>query len=96
MQMCHALLIMNTLIPGYCTLCRSRCGSINAVADGRLVKVTPLAEHPTGGALCAKGRAAPELIGSPLRLTQPMRRTAPRGAADPQWQPLSWDEALMR
>ena len=94
MQMCHALLIMNTLIPGYCTLCRSRCGSINEVADGRLVKVTPLAEHPTGGALCAKGRAAPELIGSPLRLTQPMRRTAPRGAADPQWQPLSWDEAL--
>ncbi|MFC4419441.1 molybdopterin-dependent oxidoreductase [Cupriavidus pampae] len=58
------------------------------------MQVLPLAGHPTGGALCAKGRAAPELVASPLRLTRPLRRTTPRGAADPQWREISWDEAL--
>lgn len=82
------------LVAGYCTLCRSRCGSLNEVHEGRLTKVIPLPDHPTGGALCAKGRAAPELLASPLRITQPMRRTAPRDAADPQWETISWDDAL--
>ena len=81
-------------IPGYCTLCRSRCGSLNEIQDGKLVKVKPLPGHPTGGALCAKGRAAPELIGSPRRLTVPLRRTRPRTDPDPGWQAISWDEAL--
>ena len=79
---------------GYCTLCRSRCGSINKIENGRLIKVSPLAEHPTGGALCAKGRAAPELLASPLRITHPMRRTSPRNASDPAWERISWEEAL--
>lgn len=83
-----------TTFSGYCTLCRSRCGSLNEVVDGRLARVAPAPEHPTGGALCAKGRAAPELLGSPLRLTQPLRRITPRGAANPQWEPMSWDAAL--
>ncbi|RYF58482.1 MAG: hypothetical protein EOO27_12445, partial [Comamonadaceae bacterium] len=63
---------------GYCTLCRSRCGARHVIEGGKLRKVIPLATHPTGGALCAKGRAAPELLYSPLRLTHPMRRTNPR------------------
>lgn len=83
-----------TLVPGYCTLCRSRCGSLNEVQNGRLIKVAPLPGHPTGGALCAKGRSAPEQVASPLRLTRPLRRTAPRDAADPGWVEVSWDEAL--
>lgn len=81
-------------VPGYCTLCRSRCGSAMVVEDGRLIGVEPLAGHPTGGALCAKGRAAPEMVHSPRRLTRPLRRTAPRDAADPGWREISWDEAL--
>jgi anaerobic selenocysteine-containing dehydrogenase/ferredoxin-NADP reductase len=81
-------------VPGYCTLCRSRCGSIMVVENGRLTGVETLPGHPTGGALCAKGRAAPEMVHSPRRLTQPLRRTAPRDAADPSWTEISWDEAL--
>ena len=81
-------------LAGYCTLCRSRCGSVNHVEGGKLVKVTPLAGHPTGGALCAKGRAAPELLGSPARLGRPLKRTRPRGAADAGWVEISWDQAL--
>ena len=83
-----------TFVPGYCTLCRSRCGSLNEIRNGRLVSVAPFPGHPTGGALCAKGRSAPEQVASPLRLTRPLRRTAPRDAADPGWVEISWDEAL--
>ena len=51
-------------------------------------------QHPTGQALCAKGRAAPELVYSKQRLTRPLRRTRPKGEADPGWVEISWDEAL--
>ncbi len=78
----------------FCTLCRSRCGTINVVADGRLVAVKPNPAHPTGKAICPKGRAAPEIAHSARRLTTPLRRTAPKGAPDPGFVPISWDEAL--
>lgn len=81
-------------IPGYCTLCRSRCGSFTLVEDGQLVGVEPYPSHPTGGALCAKGRAAPELVHSPRRLRSPLRRTTLKGATEPGWVEISWDEAL--
>ena len=34
------------------------------------------------------------MVHSPRRLTKPLRRTAPRDAADPGWIEISWDEAL--
>ena len=83
-----------TRIPSFCTQCRSRCGCVAVVDDGRLMAIEPDPSHPTGAKLCPKGRAAPELVYHPDRLTTPMRRTAPKGAADPGWQPISWDEAL--
>ena len=81
-------------IPGFCALCRSRCGCISVVENGRLVAVEPDPTHPTGAALCAKGRAAPELVHSPDRLLYPMKRTRPKGDPDPGWQRITWDEAL--
>lgn len=59
-----------------------------------MIRVLPKPGHPTGGALCAKGRSAPEQIASPLRLTRPLRRTTPRDASDPKWEEIGWDEAL--
>ena len=50
--------------------------------------------HPSGEKLCPKGQAAPELVYHKDRLSVPLRRTAPKGAADPGWQPIAWDEAL--
>ncbi|MFB4393154.1 MULTISPECIES: molybdopterin-dependent oxidoreductase [unclassified Pseudomonas] len=85
---------MDQMIRGYCTLCRSRCGSINHVRDGRLAEVKPDPEHPTGGALCSKGRSAPEHIESHLRLTKPLRRLTPRGEGAPRWAEITWEEAL--
>src|SRR5436190_212681 len=78
----------------FCTQCRSRCGCVAVVEDGRLAGIEPLPGHPTGDKLCPKGRAAPELVYHPDRLMRPLRRTAPKSAADPGWQPISWDEAL--
>jgi len=81
-------------IHGYCGLCISRCGSVALVEDGRFVALEPDPSHPTGQALCAKGRAAPELVYHPDRLLYPLKRTRPKGDPDPGWQRISWDEAL--
>jgi anaerobic selenocysteine-containing dehydrogenase len=81
-------------IRGYCALCISRCGSIAVVENGRFVALEPDPAHPTGKALCAKGRAAPELVYHPNRLRYPLKRTRPKGDPDPGWQRISWDEAL--
>ena len=81
-------------VPGFCGLCIARCGCIATVENGRFTRLDPDPTHPTGQALCAKGRAAPELVYSKERLTQPLRRTRPKGEADPGWVEISWDEAL--
>ncbi len=75
-------------------MCVSRCGSIAVVENGRFVRLEPDPSHPTGKALCAKGRAAPELVYHPDRLRYPLRRTRPKGDPDPGWERISWDEAL--
>lgn len=79
---------------GYCPLCISRCGAISTVEEGRLIRVRPDPDHPTGGSFCIKGRAAPELVHSDRRLLHPVIRTRPKGDPDPGWQRIAWDEAL--
>ncbi|MFF0739227.1 molybdopterin-dependent oxidoreductase [Streptomyces sp. NPDC004111] len=79
---------------GFCTLCKSRCGAVFTVEDGRLTGVRPDPDHPSGAAMCPKGRSAPEIAHSTRRLTTPLRRTRPKGDPDPGWEPVSWDEAM--
>jgi anaerobic selenocysteine-containing dehydrogenase len=43
---------------------------------------------------CAKGQAAPELVYHKDRLKRPLRRTRPKGEADPGWEEISWHAAL--
>src|SRR5512140_666754 len=81
-------------IHGYCALCISRCGAVAVRENGRFIALEPDPSHPTGKALCAKGRAAPELVYHPDRLLHPLKRTHPKGDPDPGWQQISWDEAL--
>lgn len=90
---CVELKTMNYF--GYCSLCCSRCGTINELnQNGRLVKVKPNPEHPTGSAMCAKGRAAPELVYSDDRILYPLKRTNPKSSTNPEWVKISWEEAL--
>jgi anaerobic selenocysteine-containing dehydrogenase len=81
-------------VHGYCGLCIARCGTVATVTDGRFTRLDPDPAHPTGEAICAKGRAAPELVYHKDRLTRPLRRTRPKGDVDPGWEEISWDAAL--
>src|SRR5512144_1656650 len=78
----------------FCALCVSRCGATATVEDGRFTALGPDPAHPTGRAVCVKGRAAPRIVEHPDRLLHPLRRTRPKGAPDPGWERISWDEAL--
>lgn len=81
-------------VPTFCPLCVSRCGAKATIADGAFVALQPDPSHPTGHALCVKGKAAPEIVYHADRLLHPLKRTAPKGAADPGWERITWDEAL--
>jgi anaerobic selenocysteine-containing dehydrogenase len=85
---------MSQRISAFCPLCVSRCGCEAVVDEGRLIAIEPDPSHPTGAALCAKGRASPELVTAADRLLYPMRRTRPKGDPNGGWQRISWDEAL--
>lgn len=82
--------------PGFCALCKSRCGSIMVTRDGVFTGQEPNPAHPTGAALCIKGKAAAEIVYRPSRQLYPLRRTRPKGDPDPGWVRISWDEALDR
>jgi len=81
-------------VQGYCSLCIARCGTVATVTDGQFTRLDPDPTHPTGAAICAKGRAAPELVYHKDRLKRPLRRTRPKGDVDPGWEEISWDAAL--
>jgi len=81
-------------IPCFCALCVSRCGAVATVTDGRFVALDADPEHPTGKALCLKGKVVPEIVYHPNRLLRPLKRTAPKSDADPGWVEIGWDEAL--
>src|SRR6185295_17656882 len=81
-------------IAGFCGLCIARCGTIATIEGGRFTRLDPDPSHPTGAALCAKGRAAPELVYSKDRLTRPLRCRQAKGHPAPDWEEISWDTAL--
>ena len=83
-----------TQISSYCPLCISRCGCIYTVEGGELTAVAPNPDHPTGKHLCSKAYAAVDLLQRPDRILTPLKRSNPKGSADPGWQRIGWDEAL--
>jgi anaerobic selenocysteine-containing dehydrogenase len=83
----------STEVATYCPLCVSRCGARATVRDGSF-SLDRDPSHPTGKVLCVKGREAPAIAAHPDRLQHPMRRTTPKGSADPGWERISWEQAL--
>ena len=81
-------------VRGYCALCTAHCATITTVENGRVTRLDPDPDHPNGGVICIKGKAAPELLYHPDRLNYPLKRTRPKGDSDPGWARVSWDEAL--
>jgi anaerobic selenocysteine-containing dehydrogenase len=81
-------------VRGYCALCTAHCATIATVEDGRVTRLDPDHDHPNGGVICVKGKAAPELVYNTDRLNYPLKRTRPKDHPDPGWERVSWDEAL--
>lgn len=84
--------MQNSATPTHCPYCALQCGmNLTPAADGT-VEVTERADFPVNrGALCGKGRTAPAVLSSRLRLTSPLVRSG-----DGTLVPASWDEALDR
>ena len=73
--------------------CPSACALEVTTEDGRIVDVAGDRTHPfTRGVICGKVHDYAERVYSPLRVTRPMRRVGPKGAA--QFEPVSWDDAI--
>jgi anaerobic selenocysteine-containing dehydrogenase len=82
------------MVSTFCPLCVSRCGARAEVRDGAFLALRPDPSHPTGQAICVKGKAAPEIVYHRSRLVHPLRRTRPKDAPEPRWERITWDEAL--
>ncbi|GHA47772.1 hypothetical protein GCM10010372_54480 [Streptomyces tauricus] len=87
--------MQTSVTPTHCPYCALQCGmNLTPVPDGdggSVVEVTERADFPVNrGALCGKGRTAPALLSSRVRLTSPLIRR------DGELRPAGWDEALDR
>jgi assimilatory nitrate reductase catalytic subunit len=80
-----------TPIPTHCPYCALQCGMNLTPAGDGTVEVTERADFPVNrGALCGKGRTAPAVLSSRVRLTSPLVREGG------ELVPATWDEALDR
>ncbi|WP_406086014.1 molybdopterin oxidoreductase family protein [Streptomyces virginiae] len=75
----------------HCPYCALQCGMrLRPEPGGATVAVEERADFPVNrGALCGKGRTAPAVLSSRVRLTQPLVRTHAG-----QLEPATWEEAL--
>ncbi|MGW2721998.1 molybdopterin oxidoreductase family protein [Streptomyces sp. NPDC001492] len=77
--------------PTHCPYCALQCGMNLTPAPDGTVEVSERADFPVNrGALCGKGRTAPALLSSRVRLTSPLVRS------EGTLTPATWDEALDR
>jgi assimilatory nitrate reductase catalytic subunit len=77
--------------PTHCPYCALQCGMNLRPSAGGSVEVVERPDFPVNlGALCGKGRTAPAVLSSGVRLTEPLVRRRASGRLEP----ASWDEAL--
>ncbi|MFD8521002.1 molybdopterin oxidoreductase family protein [Streptomyces capillispiralis] len=84
--------MQNTVTPTHCPYCALQCGMNLTPAPDGTVEVSERADFPVNrGALCGKGRTAPAVLSSGVRLTSPLVRSEGGSLV-----PASWEEALGR
>ncbi|MFD5767698.1 molybdopterin oxidoreductase family protein [Streptomyces sp. NPDC127049] len=82
-----------TAVPTHCPYCALQCGmKLRPTGTAELpAEVVERTDFPVNrGALCGKGRTAPSVLSSRVRLTEPLVRRPDTGALEP----ASWEEAL--
>ena len=73
-----------------CYICNGACGITLEISGGVVTGVRGDKDHPlTRGYICPKGKAIPEIVHAPDRLTKPLRKDA-----SGEWREVSWDEAF--
>ncbi|MEU3334608.1 molybdopterin oxidoreductase family protein [Streptomyces sp. NPDC002144] len=83
--------MQNSVIPTHCPYCALQCGMNLMPAPDGTVEVGERTDFPVNrGALCGKGRTAPAVLSSRVRLTSPLVRSGGTLV------PATWDEALDR
>lgn len=83
--------MQTTSTPTHCPYCALQCGMNLSPLPSGGVEVTERADFPVNrGALCGKGRTAPAVLSSRVRLTSPLVRS------EGTLVPATWDEALDR
>ncbi|WP_369270875.1 molybdopterin oxidoreductase family protein [Streptomyces sp. R11] len=81
----------NSATPTHCPYCALQCGMNLTPLQGGGVAVVERPDFPVNkGALCGKGRTAPAVLESSVRLTSPLVRSGGTLV------PATWDEALDR
>jgi phenylacetyl-CoA:acceptor oxidoreductase len=88
-------------VPTYCFQCVSGPDLIKVeVEDGVATRIEPnlniCGQHPGQGTPCVKAYGLVQKTYNPNRVSQPMKRTNPKKGRneDPDFVPISWDEAL--
>ncbi|MDX6315962.1 MAG: assimilatory nitrate reductase catalytic subunit, partial [Streptomyces sp.] len=76
----------------HCPYCALQCGMGLRPTAGGTVEVVERDFPVNKGALCGKGRTAPEVLAEGVRLTGPLVRSGATG----ELEPASWGEALDR
>ncbi|MDL5201453.1 molybdopterin oxidoreductase family protein [Streptomyces sp. ALI-76-A] len=83
--------MQNSVTPTHCPYCALQCGMNLTPAPDGTVEVGERTDFPVNrGALCGKGRTAPAVLSSRVRLTSPLVRSGGTLV------PASWEEALDR
>lgn len=88
---------MGEWLPTTCQGCTSWCSKQAYIVDGRAIKVRGNPNSKVNGeASCVRAHLGIQQVYDPDRLKTPMKRTNPNKGRneDPQFVPISWDEAL--
>lgn len=79
-----------------CQGCTSWCSIQGLVVDGKVIKVRGNPNSASGGRICPRPHLALQQVYDPDRIKTPLKRTNPKKGRgiDPQFVPISWEEAI--
>ncbi|MEJ5358549.1 MAG: menaquinone reductase molybdopterin-binding-like subunit QrcB [Desulfobacterales bacterium] len=78
-----------TYVASTCTLCPGGCGIRVRRVEDRVVKIEGRKDHPVNrGGICPLGAAGAQLLYSPWRVRQPLKKV------DGRFVPVSWEQAI--
>jgi len=78
-----------------CLNCSTRCATRVRVVNGRAVRIAGNPQSRVSeGEICPRGHIGLQVLYDPSRVEGPLKRTNPVKGEDPQWAPISWNQAL--